>query len=192
MKNIVNTITETLLITSFVTLLAIPVIVFGGFTPTVISPTVQTHTIARKDVLGAQTTAGEEVISYKMELLPTTTSSIVIEEAKKETDSYAMTIRAYNDTEGGKEEDLLRIVNTSEVQQTIVIQISDYYEEEHLDSLKLKIDDTRFSLSDLVEEKSFEPAVTLEPNEWLTIGIFIDDGLKEPTYITVTADIFAK
>lgn len=192
MKNIANTIAETLLVASFVALLAIPVLVFGGFSPTTRTPSVKTLSLAKKDVLGVQTTVDDEVISYKTELLPTTLESIVIEEAKKENDSYEMTIRAYKDSTQDRNEDLLRIVNTSDRSETIVIHVTDYFKDEQLENLKLKIDDTAFTLSDIVKKSGFEPAITLQPNEWLTIGVFISKDLQEPSYFSIRADIFAK
>lgn len=190
MKKITETIAETILLASLVALFAIPVIVFGGFSPTSQKTTVNNLTTVNKKVLGAKTSTNE--VEYSTEILATNLEDISIEETNKTEDSYEMSIRAYNSNSEDLNKDLIRITNTSDLEQTVVFNLSKYYSKEQLESVKLKLDNSSFVLSQFIENEGFQPALTLQPNEWVTIGIIVSEDLKTPTTFSINAEIYSK
>lgn len=194
MKRILNAASDTVLLVSLLTLFAIPVIVFGGFTPTTVSTKLSAVPKDGPNVLGASTITpvGEAGEEYLIELVPSFTDGMQIEELSKTAKIYEFQTFIPTSNDDVRDESLLRIVNTSTNSQRVVLSLSDYSEAEHLKYVELKIDNTTLKLEPLIKEPPLEPSVTLQPGEWLSIGFKVSENLPKPTTLTLTVEFLTE
>jgi hypothetical protein len=188
MKNIFNTIAETILLLSLFTLVAIPVVVFGSFSPTVKKTTAIIPSSQKKDVLGAKSYDENQKLSYSVEMLvPETTPSITVENIQKDIRNYSSEFFINKTMEIGNV-DLLRFVNETDTNNKFRLNI-DFGNNYQDNSLSIKINNSTFSLSDLAKEPNFRPAITLEPEEWLLVGISNSDILNNSITLKLYVEI---
>lgn len=193
MKKIFNTISETLLLVSLLVLFTIPVLVFSGFSPRVSSPKILGLAEVSSKVLGEQIVERRAgAIDYTTELLPSVSETIQVEELSKEEGSYRLQILIGPNGDEPRIEELVRLVNASDKIQKILVSLPEYASAEHLKFIKLQLDSSTINLADLTGEIALEPAATLNPNEWMNIGIIIGNELKEPSTFVLQMDIWFK
>lgn len=187
MNKITTTISETLLLASLVVLFAIPVIVYSGFIPKVQKTNVNFSASVKKNVLGATTV--EKEVKYATEMLSQDMDLISTEELVKERNQYKLSIIAYDNNSDGQKYDVVRIINTSANALTFVFHVNG---DETVDNMKLRIDDSSFDLANFADSQNFNTGVTLDSNEWVTIGIETTEKNSKPAEIVLTTDVFAK
>lgn len=193
MKKVFNTISETLLLVSLLALFAIPVLVFSGFSAKVSSPKILGLADVGSKVLGEQIVEKRaREIDYTTELLPSVSETIQVEELSKEEGIYKLRILVGPNGDEPRIEELVRLVNSSDNVQKILVSLPEYATAEHLKFIKLQLDSTTIDLSNLTGEVALEPAATLNPNEWMNIGVIIGKELKEPSTFVLQMDIWVK
>jgi len=194
MKKIINTASDTVLLVALLTLFAIPVIVFGGFSPTTISTRLSATPKESSTVLGMTTIAQTSEVGekYLVEFIPSFTDGMQIEELSRTAKAYEFQALIPIGSDDIRDESLLRIVNTSANPQRIILSLSDYADSKHLKYIELKIDNTSLKLEPLIQEPPLEPSVTLRPGEWLSIGFKVSKNLPKPTTLTLTAEFLAE
>lgn len=190
MNKFFDTIANTFLIVALGVLFAIPVIVFGGFSP--VTPETKFTAVFQKkpDVLGATTI--KEVTgadSYRVELLPNGTSDIQIEQLKNTESEYSFKTMIAPRQSG--DENLIRIVNNSKEKLKVTFSIEDYSNKTEFIKSSLLIDNTAISLADMIEEPVLEPGLTLDAGEWVTIGVSLPD-IKSPLTFDLTTQFWTE